>query len=86
MNMRSEVQKPVKKDINKQIVIRALTDPEFRAMLQKSPKQALGINRLTAKNREEIRFLLATVKAIEFQITNLADELLCANGGPCGIA
>lgn len=83
--MESESRKPGKKEVNRQIVIRALTDPDFRAMLQESPQKALGISRLTDKNRDEIRFVLAAVKAIEFQIASLADELLCANGGPCGI-
>ncbi len=73
-----------KKEINKQLVIRALTEPRFRKMLASDPARALKMDRVTAQNKDEIRFLLSTVKAIEFQIAALADELLCANGG-CGI-
>lgn len=75
---------PQKRKANRQLVLRALTEPNFRKLLATAPEQALGVE--TAKiNKEEIRFILAAVKAIEYQIGALADELLCANGGPCGI-
>ncbi len=35
------------------------------------------------KNRD---LIYNALKGIEVQIGSLADELLCANGGPCGIA
>lgn len=74
-----------KRKTNRQLIMRALTEPDFRKLLVSSPEQALG-KELAAENRAEIRFVLAAVKAIEAQIAALADELLCANGGPCGIA
>lgn len=71
---------------NREFIYRALTDPKFRKQLQKEPARALGVKVLTAEKKKEIRFILAAVKGIEVQIGSLADELLCANGGPCGIA
>jgi hypothetical protein len=73
-----------KKKQNRELLVRALTDPKFRQLLQRDPKQVLG-KAPTAVNQREIDLLLATVRAIESHIRNVADELLCLNG-PCGIA
>ena len=75
----------VKKKVNKQLVIRALTDPKFREMLAADPRKVLGIPRFSNINEQEIKFVLAAVQAIDYQITALADKLLCANGDPCAI-
>lgn len=76
---------PRKRRVNRQMVLKALTDRQFRTMLEKSPERALG-KRLTAVNKQEIGLVLAAVKGIESQIRGLGDKLLCANGDPCGIA
>jgi hypothetical protein len=75
-----------KREVNRKLVLRALTEPEFRKKLEAAPREVLGIREFSATNELEIRFVLAAVRAIEAQIGGLADELLCANGGPCGIA
>ena len=75
-----------KREINKELVIRALTDPKFREMLYREPQEPLRLREFTARNREEVARILEMVKGIESQIYTLADELLCAPGGPCGIA
>lgn len=67
-------------------ILRVLTDPEFRDLLICNPCMALGINEITPLIVEEINKVLLIVDEIENQIYNLADELLCANGGPCGIS
>ncbi|MBI5026609.1 MAG: hypothetical protein HZC12_07790 [Nitrospirae bacterium] len=69
----------------KELILRALTDPAFRKLLMSDPAKALG-KKITIEIRKEIKMILAAVKGIEAQISALADELLCANGGPCGIA
>ena len=69
----------------KELVLKALTDPTFKKQLMKAPQKALG-KKVTATMRKEIAMLLAVIKGIESQISAIADELLCANGGPCGIA
>jgi len=71
---------------NRDLIYKALTDPKFRKMLQEKPAEALGVKTISLEKKREIRFVLASVKSIENQISILADELLCANGGPCGIA
>jgi len=75
-----------RKEASKKLILQALTDPKFRKLLTTSPEKALGVRRLSVENMAEIRFILASVKAIEVNIEGLADMLLCANGGGCGIA
>jgi hypothetical protein len=73
---------------NRDMVYRALTDPNFRKQLETNPSAALGKQpqQITEKNRAELKQVLAVVRQVESQLSKLADELLCANGGPCGIA
>lgn len=73
-----------KKKVNRALVLRALTDPKFRQLLQSSPAKALG-KTATEIHKREIDLVLATVKGIEAHIRLVADQLLCANGHPCGI-
>lgn len=79
-----EKRSPVEKKLQKDMILRALTDAKFRKMLAVDPAQALG-KKITPERQKEISLVLAAVKGIESQIAALADELLCANGG-CGIA
>ena len=75
------------KTVNRKLVLQALTDPKFRRQLKTNPAKALGIRRISKIEKKEIDLVLAAVKGIDRQIGNLADELLCANGGGgCGIA
>ena len=68
------------------LVQKALTDPSFRTLLQTNPAKALGVTTLTPENTQLVNSALAEIKAVEAKTGSLADELLCANGGPCGIA
>ncbi len=79
--------KPASRRANRKLVVQALTDPKFRKLLQSDPAAALGVKKLTAVQTKEVQLVLAMVRGIDRQISNLADELLCANGGGgCGIA
>jgi hypothetical protein len=73
---------------NKEMILRALTDPAFRRQLVADPAAALGKKKaLSAVQLKEVKLVLAIVKNIDRQIGTIADELLCANGGGgCGIA
>ena len=85
MAKKPESQTPqAKKKVNKELVLKALTNRDFRKLLATDPEKALGKS-LTAVHKQEIALVLATVKGIESHIGHLADSLLCANG-PCGIA
>lgn len=74
-------------DLNKQDLInKALTDPSFRKLLETQPTKALGVTTMTPENTSLVKSVLDQVKAVNTKISGVADELLCANGGPCGIA
>ena len=71
---------------NRDFILKALIDPEFRKALEENPGKALDMRELTEINKREVRLILAAVKGINTQIAAAADELLCAYGpGPCGI-
>jgi len=73
-------------DKNRDMIYKALLDPVFRKRLKRDPAAALGVAEISKENLAEVRMVLAAVKGIENQIASIADELLCANGGGCGIA
>ena len=71
---------------NRDFILKALIDPEFRRALEENPGRALNIQELTEINKREVRLVLAAVRDINTQIAAAADELLCAYGpGPSGI-
>ncbi len=80
----NEKNPPAYKKRQKELILKALTDPRFRKLLGSNPVAALG-KKVTATQLKEIKIVLAAVKGIEAQISHIADELLCANGG-CGVA
>jgi hypothetical protein len=71
---------------NRELVYKALTNPSFRKQLQEQPELAIGKKQITDANKKEIKRILEMVREIDTRIGSIADELLCANGGPCGIA
>jgi hypothetical protein len=71
---------------NRVLLSKALTDLTFRKQLETQPAKALGVATLSPAKAKEVKKILTTLKEIDAKIKGLADELLCANGGPCGIA
>ena len=71
---------------NRELIFKALTDPSFRNLLQTQPAKALGVATLTPEKAKMVTVALSAIKEIDAKINGIADELLCANGGPCGIA
>jgi hypothetical protein len=62
----------------RELIMKALTDPKFRKLLATNPAGALGVKKVTPEMAKEIKLVLATVKGIDVQIGAMADELLCA--------
>jgi hypothetical protein len=73
------------KEKNRALVYKALTDPAFRKQLSTQPAKALGVSTLSPEKEVMIKKALSAIKEIEAKLGSVADELLCANGGPCGI-
>jgi hypothetical protein len=74
------------KEKNRALVYKALTDPVFRKQLETQPAKALGAKTLTPEKSKMVKTALSAIKEVELKLNSVADELLCANGGPCGIA
>lgn len=78
--------KKSKTEVNKELIIKVLTNVEFRNLMETNPASALGVKVLTKENQREVQKILTTVKMITARINEAADELLCAYGPePCGI-
>lgn len=71
---------------NRDMIYKVLTDPAFRKKLEADPAIAVGKKELTAAQKLEVKKVLTMADEIHQKVQRLADELLCANGGPCGIA
>jgi hypothetical protein len=74
------------KEKNRALVYKALTDPAFRKQLATQPAKALGAETLTPEKAKMVKTALSAIQEVELKLNSIADELLCANGGPCGIA
>ena len=72
--------KKVAKKANKQLILKALTDPKFRRQINSDPAAALKKKSLTKIQKKEVELVLAAVKGIESQMNVMADKLLCACG------
>lgn len=65
---------------NKELILKALSDPKFRKLLVTDPAKALGKERLTELQEKEVEIIVAAVKGVESQINLISDKLLCACG------
>ncbi|MFA5269500.1 MAG: hypothetical protein WC379_16165 [Methanoregula sp.] len=70
---------------NRDMVYKVLTDPKFRKQLETDPAKAVGKKELTAVQKREVKKILSMADQIHKKIDLVADQLLCANGGGCGI-
>lgn len=66
-----------RKEKNRKLVYRVLTDPAYRKKLSSSPKLALKLKKLTHQNRKEVEKLLNFSRKVTNEIAALADQLLC---------
>lgn len=68
------------KKANKELILKALTDPKFRKQLASNAPAALGKKELNDVQQKEVEMILVTVTSIEAQVNRMADKLLCACG------
>ena len=69
------------KDARRQVIARAIVDPEFRARLQRDPESVLG--KLTAEDRVGLGRAMKFFPALDEMVGHLAGEVLCGGGGGC---
>ncbi|MGE5342817.1 MAG: hypothetical protein ACM3SY_15195 [Candidatus Omnitrophota bacterium] len=70
--------------LNRTLVLRALTDPKFRKMLEENPLEAAELAQITG-GIAEVNSILSAVQSIGTQIYTVGDELLCSTD-PCKIS
>jgi hypothetical protein len=70
-------------DLRRQILGRAVVDPEFRRRLFSRPEEVFA-GRLSARDRAALERMKLTLPALDDIVTSLAGEVLCGGGGGCG--
>ncbi|KZS75492.1 hypothetical protein A4G26_22300 [Mycobacterium kansasii] len=70
-------------DLRKQVVARAIVDPEFRQRLLTAPHEIFGED-LSDEDLAGIERIRKFLPALEDITSSLAGEVLCGGGGGCG--
>jgi hypothetical protein len=81
---RRPAKRPTRKtDVRRQILGRAVIDPEFRKRLFAEP-EAVFAGRLTKADAAALQRIKVMLPALDDIVTSLAGEVLCGGGGGCG--
>jgi hypothetical protein len=70
-------------DVRKEIVAKAVVDPDFRRKLFANPEEVFG-GRLTKQDRAGLERLEMFLPALDDITSSLAGEVLGGGGGGCG--
>lgn len=70
-------------DLRRQIIARAIVDPEFRKRLFSRPEEIFQ-GKLSKSDAAAMARLKVTLPAFDDIVTSLAGEVLCGGGGGCG--
>ncbi len=60
----------------REIIIKALTDPNFRQKLKDSPASIFGVKELSSRSLEEINSILDLVSNLDSQISKITKGLV----------
>lgn len=70
---------------HKKLILRALTDANFRKLLKENPEEALNLAEIKG-GKVAVNEILGTVELIDDRISSISDKLLCVDPpGSCGI-
>jgi hypothetical protein len=69
--------------MRRQILSRAVVDPEFRRRLFRNPEEVFE-GRLSKADAAALERMKVTLPALDDIVTSLAGEVLCGGGGGCG--
>jgi hypothetical protein len=72
--------------MKKQLVLKALTDPKFRKLLEENPMAAMEMAEVKG-GYVDSKSILAVVGEIENTVSQVGEQILCTSGGGgcCGI-
>ncbi len=71
-------------DTRKQIVARAIVDPEFRMKLYAEPEAVFQTKKLSKQDTLALARMRKMLPAMDDLVSSLAGEILCGGGGGCG--
>ena len=71
------------RDLRRQILAKAITDPSFRRKLLKNPEAVFG-RKLSPVDKAGLERVKKMLSALDDIVTSLAGEVLCGGGGGCG--
>lgn len=71
-------------DKRKQIIGRAVIDPEFRMRLFSEPEKVFGVEKLVKQDVQALARMRKMLPAMDDLVSSLAGEILCGGGGGCG--
>lgn len=71
-------------DKRKQIIARAIIDPEFRQRLFAEPENIFGVKKLNEVDIAALARIRKMLPAMDDIVSALAGEILCGGGGGCG--
>jgi hypothetical protein len=73
--------------MKKQLVLRALTDPKFRKLLEENPIEAMEMAGIRGGFTTDANAILHAVGEVESTVSKIGEQILCSGGGGgcCGI-
>lgn len=71
------------RDFRRDILAKAIADPEFRYQMFKNPEKVFG-GELTKTDYAAVERMKVMFRAFDDIIGSLAGEVLCGGGGGCG--
>lgn len=71
-------------DKRKQIIAKAIIDPEFRQRLYSNPAKVFEVKEMSDTDHAAIQRMRKMLPAMDDLISSLAGEVLCGGGGGCG--
>lgn len=65
---------------SRELICKALTDPNFRRLLQTNPAQALGVRQVTPEQTAMIKKMLLAIDDIDAKINSVAESIVVTYG------
>ena len=73
-----------REDKRKQIIARAIVDPEFRIALFSEPEKVFKVKQMSKEDVLALQRIRKMLPAMDDLVSSLAGEILCGGGGGCG--
>ncbi len=73
-----------KDDKRKQIIARAIIDPEFRQQLFSNPEEVFKVKKLNEEDVAALSRIRKMLPAMDDIVSAMAGDILCGGGGGCG--